>query len=206
MAHIKDWMALADPDPEWTQAVNEKMGGHEPDLGIFPDIPSMRSWITESKKAMAAQMGPQPEGVKEHDEEVTMRDGAKIVCRIHAPEKAPEGGSPLAVIYHGGGWCIGGLENEELLCRLLASRLGVTCVNVDYRLAPEHKFPTAIHDCHDATKWVHASQSRPVITALTASPGRIQRLLPRRRPKQRLYNRRHLSRRPANSSNVPHLA
>ena len=130
------------------------MGGQPPDLGLFPDISSLRDWITESKKAMSAQMGPTLEGVREEDKQVPMRDGSSITCRIYRPENPPSGGSPLAVIYHGGGWCIGGLENEELLCRLLTKNLGMISVNVDYRLAPEHKFPTPVFDCHDATKWV----------------------------------------------------
>ena len=130
------------------------MGGQKLDLGMFPDIPSLRKWITDAKQAMTAEMGGQSEGVKEEDHQVSMRDGAKITCRVYRPESKPAGGSALSVILHGGGWCIGGLENEELLCRLLTSKLGMVCVNVDYRLAPEHKFPAAVNDCHDATKWV----------------------------------------------------
>lgn len=130
------------------------MGGNAPDLGVFPDIQSMRTWITNAKAAMTAEMGPGIEGVVEKDHKVTTRDNATITCRTYQLEKPPASGSPLAVIFHGGGWCIGGLENEELLCRLLTSELGVTCVNVDYRLAPEHKYPAAAHDCFDATKWV----------------------------------------------------
>ena len=99
-------------------------------------------------------MGGNFETVKETDHQVSMRDGAEITCRVYSPEKPPADGSPLVVLFHGGGWCIGGLENEELQCRLMTSKLGVTAVNVDYRLAPEHKFPTPVHDCHDATKWV----------------------------------------------------
>jgi len=79
-------------------------------------------------------MGTGTTGVKEHDHQVAVRDGSQITCRVYQPESGPPaGGSPLAVIFHGGGWCIGGLENEELLCRLLVTRLGVTAVNVDYR-------------------------------------------------------------------------
>ena len=130
------------------------MGGQQPDLGLFPDIASMRQWIATSKAAMTAHMGGGIEGVKEEDHQVSMRDGEKITCRVYSPEGGKEGGSPLAVIYHGGGWCIGGLENEDLLCKSLTSRLGCVCVNVDYRLAPEWKFPTAVNDSYDATKWV----------------------------------------------------
>ncbi|KAF2480820.1 alpha/beta hydrolase fold-domain-containing protein [Neohortaea acidophila] len=105
-------------------------------------------------------MGDAPAGVKEHDEQVKVRDGTTITCRIYSPEKPPQGGSPLVVIYHGGGWCIGGLENEELLCRRVTSELGATAVNVDYRLGPEHKFPAAHDDCYDATKWALDNASR----------------------------------------------
>jgi len=84
---------------------------------------------------MSATMGGNIAGVTEQDHQVAMRDGSKIACRVYQPESPPSSGSPLAVIFHGGGWCIGGLENEELLCRLLASKLGVTAVNVDYRFA-----------------------------------------------------------------------
>ena len=137
----------------------QSIGGVAPDIGMFPDIASCRQWITASKAAMSAEIGGRIPGVNETDHQVAVRDGSQITVRVYQPESQPSGGSPLAVIYHGGGWCIGGLENEELLCRLLCSKLGVTCVNVDYRLAPEHKFPTAVHDGYDATKWVCESSS-----------------------------------------------
>lgn len=73
---------------------------------------------------MSAEMGPEIKGVKENDHQVAMRDGSKITCRVYAPENPPSGGSQLVVLYHGGGWCIGGLENEELLCRKLTSTYG----------------------------------------------------------------------------------
>jgi acetyl esterase/lipase len=86
------------------------MGGQKIDLGLFPSISDLRTWITDAKKATAAQMGAgKIEGITEADHQVEMRDGHKITCRVHAPEKKPEGGSPLLVIYHGGGWCIGKL-------------------------------------------------------------------------------------------------
>ncbi|KAK4543948.1 hypothetical protein LTR36_004722 [Oleoguttula mirabilis] len=158
MADLKDWISLSKPDPEWEEFV-KSIGGQAPDLGLFPNIPSLRKWIIQSKAAMSAEMGGSIPGVKETDHQVPVRDGTKITCRVYHPEAPPSGGSPLAVIYHGGGWCIGGLENEELLCRLLCSKLGVTCVNVDYRLAPEHKFPIPVHDSYDATKWAAENAS-----------------------------------------------
>ncbi|KAK0946092.1 hypothetical protein LTR29_002406 [Friedmanniomyces endolithicus] len=176
MAHITDWMATAKPDPEWEEA---------PDIGQFPDIASLRKWITQSKEAMrSAEMGGSISGVKESDHQVEMRDGHKITCRTYNPESPPSGGSPLFVMYHGGGWCIGGLENEELLCRLMTSKLGMTCVNVDYRLAPEHQFPVPIHDCYDATKWaaekastLGADPSKGFIVGGTSAGGNVSAVI-----------------------------
>ncbi|KAI6887791.1 GroES-like protein [Hortaea werneckii] len=137
---------------------DKKEDGQAPDIGQFPSIDALRKWIIQSKAAMSAQIGGKVPGVKETDRQVPMRDGATIACRVYAPEQASSG-SPLVVIYHGGGWCIGGLENEELLSRLLTSKLGCVCVNVDYRLAPEHKFPAPVHDSLDATKWAAENAS-----------------------------------------------
>ncbi|KAH9818136.1 alpha/beta hydrolase fold, partial [Teratosphaeria destructans] len=148
----------------WAQA-----SGGPPDIGRFASIPNQSArrtdalvactveelikWFTATKQAMNAQLGSTMPGVKETDHQITVRDGTKITVRSYQPETPPSGGSPLAVIFHGGGWCVGGLENEELLCRLICSKLGITALNVDYRLAPAHKFPTCIHDAFDATKW-----------------------------------------------------
>lgn len=97
---------------------------------------------------------PPPAGIHEEDRQIPMRDGQNITVRIHRPEQPPSGGSPLYVLYHGGGWCVGSLEDEEPFIRRMVKDFGMTVVNVDYRLAPEYKFPTAHHDCYDATKWV----------------------------------------------------
>lgn len=162
--------------------------GQAPDIGLFPDIPSLRKWIADTKAAMKAEIGGSTPGVKETDHQVTVRDGSKITCRVYHPESPPSAGSPLAVIYHGGGWCIGGLESEELLCRLLCSKLGVTAVNVDYRMAPEHKFPAAVHDSYDATIWVRAL-SRQASLVTDSELGCGERVLTWRRPIQRLHRR-----------------
>ncbi|OQO01966.1 hypothetical protein B0A48_12439 [Cryoendolithus antarcticus] len=177
MAEIKDWKSLSEPTEEWNELL-KSIGGQAPDLGMFPDIASMRTWITEAKKAMTANFEP-VKGIKEEkDHEITVRDGSKITVRTYVPEKS---GGPLAVIYHGGGFCIGGLENEELLCRNLCGRLGCSVVNVDYRLAPEHVFPAAAHDCWDATVWaadnattlLSSDPSKGFIVAGTSAGGNL---------------------------------
>ncbi|MDB5986885.1 MAG: alpha/beta hydrolase fold-containing protein [Nevskia sp.] len=63
---------------------------------------------------------------------------------------------PGIVFFHGGGWVIGDLETYDNICRLLCNAAGCAVVSVDYRLAPEHKFPAAAVDAFDALRWVAA--------------------------------------------------
>ncbi len=63
---------------------------------------------------------------------------------------------PALVYYHGGGWTIGDLDTHDTLCRELANGAGCAVISVDYRLAPEHRFPAAVDDCIAATWWIGA--------------------------------------------------
>src|SRR5258705_5664606 len=67
---------------------------------------------------------------------------------------------PGLVYFHGGGWVIGDLDTHDVLCRQLTAEAGVSVVSVDYRLAPEHKFPAAVEDAWAATRFIvaHAAE------------------------------------------------
>jgi acetyl esterase len=79
-----------------------------------------------------------------------------IPARIYTPIKLRKAGglAPVLVFYHGGGWVIGDLDSHDVVCRKLAEEGELIVVSVDYRLAPEHKFPAAVDDAIAATKWI----------------------------------------------------
>ena len=81
-----------------------------------------------------------------------------IPVRIHWPAGA--GPFPALVFFHGGGWVVGDLDTHDVTCRSLTNQAGCVTVSVDYRLAPEHRFPAAVEDAYAATRWVvdHAAE------------------------------------------------
>jgi acetyl esterase/lipase len=99
----------------------------------------------------AATRGPGDPVAKVEDRTIP-GPGGEIPVRIYAPE----GSSPMPVLvfFHGGGWVIGNIESHDALCRTLTNAAGCVTVSVDYRLAPEAKFPAAAEDCYAATLWV----------------------------------------------------
>jgi len=83
------------------------------------------------------------------------RDGAMLRARLY--RGATTGRLlPTLLYFHGGGYVVGGLDSHDALCRTLAQRTPCAVLAVDYRLAPEHKFPTAFHDAEDAALWLTA--------------------------------------------------
>jgi acetyl esterase/lipase len=85
--------------------------------------------------ALAGLDNPVP-GVIEESITIPAGDGYEIPTRIHKPETIPTEGTPLVVMYHGGGYCLGNPDGEALNCRAFVKHFGAVCVNVDYRLAP----------------------------------------------------------------------
>jgi len=78
-------------------------------------------------------------------------DGTQLPARLYAPSRER---LPVLLYIHGGGFTVGGLETHDSLCRQLALRSGGAVVSLDYRLAPEHRFPTAVDDSWAALRWL----------------------------------------------------
>jgi acetyl esterase len=92
--------------------------------------------------------------------------GGDIPVRIYWPaepaeraegSRALQGGGGLLVFFHGGGWVLCDLDSHDATCRALTRGAGCITISVDYRLAPEHRFPAAPEDCYAATRWAAAN-------------------------------------------------
>jgi acetyl esterase len=82
-------------------------------------------------------------------------DGAEIGARVYTPQG--DGPHPIVMFFHGGGWVICSLDTHDNVARAICRDAEAVVVSVDYRMAPEFKFPTAAHDCFAATRWVAAN-------------------------------------------------
>lgn len=90
----------------------------------------------------------------------------EIPVRIYTPEGT--GPFPGIVFTHGGGWVIMNIETHDGICRAIANQAGAVVVSVDYRLAPEHKYPAAAEDAYAALEWVAESAA-----GLAVDPARL---------------------------------
>ena len=81
-----------------------------------------------------------------------------LKARLYAPSSSPSDAKlPVLLYLHGGGFTIGSVETHDSLCRQLALRSGAAVLSLDYRLAPEHRFPAAVDDCWAVMQWLFAS-------------------------------------------------
>lgn len=94
------------------------------------------------------------DSVTEEEIFIATRDGSKIRALVYRPNDGRQGGRPLAIFIHGGGFINGIAEMETPPCIAVAQEYGCVCISLEYRLSPEVKFPVAYEDCWDAIVWV----------------------------------------------------
>ena len=120
-------------------------------------------------------MPPGPEDVASETLEVPV-DGGSIDCRILRPSGTAKS---VIIYYHGGGWVMGNIDDYDLVGRHIAKRCDAIVVMVNYRKAPEHKFPVPVNDCYAALHWAHdnmdmiAGGKLPVIVAGDSAGGNL---------------------------------
>ena len=119
--------------------------------GYFPPLPELRQQLRTMVTLMDA---PAPNLPRVEDFRIPGPAG-DIGARLYAP-RAGSAPLPAVAYFHGGGWVQGDLETHHGLCARLAAHADALVVAVDYRLAPEHKFPAAVDDCVAAYRWLRA--------------------------------------------------
>jgi acetyl esterase len=136
-------------DPQAKALLDQMTSMGTPPLQAM-SVPEARAFI-DSFRALAGDV----EAVAHVEDRTVPGPAGDIPVRLYRP--AADGPLPLLVFFHGGGWVIGGLESHDGLCRSLANAAGCAVLAVDYRLAPEHRFPAAVDDCYAATSWAVAN-------------------------------------------------
>lgn len=92
--------------------------------------------------------------------------GGSLPIRIYRPQA--DGPLPVLVYFFGGGWVLGTVDTSDDICRRLTNTVPCVTVSIGYRLAPEHKFPAAVHDCFAGVRWVAEH-----VTEFDGDPGRL---------------------------------
>jgi acetyl esterase len=123
--------------------------------------PQMHEMDPAGAREMMRMMGalteaPRPELPEIKDLTIPSPHGHAIPARLYRHTLAADP-APVLIFYHGGGWVIGDLDVYDSLCAEIARSLGITVLSIDYRLAPEHRFPAATEDCIAATNWLARS-------------------------------------------------
>jgi acetyl esterase/lipase len=123
-------------------------------------VPGPKMWevpASAAREVFAAMMqlvGPKDVPIGKVQNLTMPGPGGEIALRSYAPVAAKGEPLPTLVFFHGGGYVIGNLETHDGLCRMLANESGARVIAVDYRMAPEHKFPAAVEDAYAAVNWI----------------------------------------------------
>ena len=123
-------------------------------IAAIGDPPVDRGTPEDARAARRARQRPPTIDVH-HIEDL---DAGGVPARFYRPSDAPDLG--LLVYFHGGGWVIGDLDSHDNVCRALADGSGHAVLSIDYRLAPEHRFPAAVDDAFAATRWIAANAAK----------------------------------------------
>ncbi|MFT5134881.1 MAG: acetyl esterase [Gammaproteobacteria bacterium] len=142
-------------DPQLEALLQAADDAGVPALHSLPYKESREFYIATSKRLA----GNPPDNLDIRDQLIDTPT-YRIPTRIYRPQGSQDKALPALIYFHGGGWCIGNLESHDHVCRWLAAHSDCVVISVDYRLAPEHKFPAAVEDAFAATQWIssHADE------------------------------------------------
>ena len=148
--------------------------------GFDPEFERIARFLPRNlgKRPRLLRMSPKVVGLLDRlrrRDDLSVVEVGGITARVHTPPNPSDQPAPAVLWIHGGGFIGGYAALEDTTCRLLASELNALVVAVDYRLAPEHPFPAALEDCHDALLWLAARDDvdpgRVVVAGASAGGG-----------------------------------
>lgn len=128
-----------------------RLAGREPMHALAPQAAR-----EQFEQASSALVWPWPTQVDRLELSAPSRDGTAIGLRLYVPQIEHQGAWPVLLYFHGGGYVVGSLDSHDGVCAELAWRTPCAVLAVDYRRAPEHRFPTALYDAEDALRWLAA--------------------------------------------------
>ena len=140
-----------------------RLAGRPPFEALTPDE------ARQAYMASRAVLAPEPQPVAETRDLACPGPHGDVPLRYYRPTGTQAGDVlPAMVYFHGGGWLLGGLDSHDALCRHFANAARCAVVSVDYRMAPEQKFPAAVDDSAAATRWIIAHAA-----SLGVDPARV---------------------------------
>ncbi|MCB1739692.1 MAG: alpha/beta hydrolase [Gammaproteobacteria bacterium] len=118
--------------------------------GYFPPLPELRQQLRT-----LVELLDEPGPAQVHRRDLSLPGPAgELPARLHDCRDGANDALPVLLYLHGGGWVQGDLDTHDGLCARLAERSGAMVLALDYRLAPEHRFPAAVEDCIAAYAWL----------------------------------------------------
>jgi len=131
-----------------TRALNKKLIELMTPLPEWWDVGAER--VREARRLGEGAFPAPAMSERAHTRTIEGRDGRRIPLRVLAPDN-PRG---VYLHIHGGGWVLGSAEAHDMMMERIADNAGLACVSVEYRLAPEHRYPAGPDDCEDAALWL----------------------------------------------------
>jgi acetyl esterase/lipase len=126
-----------------------------PTLDIWSDLPAMRHLFESMTAQIDADKLPVA-GVMSDDHRIPAAAENGLLVRLYRPAGSRQR-LPALLWFHGGGYCLGSLQEDDHKARELVAAVGCAVLSVDYRLAPEHPFPAALDDAYAALAWLSAN-------------------------------------------------
>ena len=130
-------------DPQIHKFIFDLSAAEAPEFNAMPVV-TARAALRE-----LVALFPATQSIAKSEDRVL--EAGRVSARIYTPNGT--GPFPVLLYLHGGGWVIGDLDSYDAICRELCGAVGCIVVSVDYRLAPEHRFPAAVDDAHFALGW-----------------------------------------------------